>query len=442
MAEAKAENIGVATHPGEKQAQRDAHFVYDYTRRRVPMPVVSYVAVADTPFENPGLENPAKKALDRLRDLIEPAAIAEEELNSASMQSLIRDNLAIINSEIHEARTPEAGVRQEVSLTMVIADARRAYIGHAGSCRVYLLHSERLYDLTPQSLTEIATTSSNPGDLSTDAMTLFPVNFEVAATEAPPLPAKGVFLGQETEAYLGYNEVDITPGDIIVLVTDGLWRTVSEEEMVENLLSAINVQRSSSQLVRLAFSRDASDNATMAAWQYIIGGDKKAIREPGAASKAARERIRTRATEGILLALLIVVLAGIFTVGFAFGWRISDTFRKPEKQKARHAAQARSEKTSKITQPSSSAPVIVPVAAKVAATATVKGRGVRMRSTADSSGSAVGMFKEGETVTILEDVIGADGKSWSKVKGFVSATGTGKRVELEGFVRSDFLIKQ
>jgi len=59
--------------------------------------------------------------------------------------------------------------------------------------------------------------------------------------------------------------VDIQKGDTVILCTDGLWSTVSEAEIVENLLSAANVQRSTSQLARLAFSRNPSDNATIAA---------------------------------------------------------------------------------------------------------------------------------------------------------------------------------
>ena len=107
-----------------------------------------------------------------------------------------------------------------------------------------------------------------------------------AGAAQPVVEIPGTYLGQEAEAAIGYNEVEIVPGDIVVLVTDGLWRSVSKEELVENLLSAMNVQRSSSQLVRLAFSRDACDNATMTAWQYIVGGSAKCLREP----KAVRGR--------------------------------------------------------------------------------------------------------------------------------------------------------
>ena len=43
------------------------------------MPVMAYLAVADSVIEHPAGESAAKKALDLLREAIEPAVIAEEE---------------------------------------------------------------------------------------------------------------------------------------------------------------------------------------------------------------------------------------------------------------------------------------------------------------------------------------------------------------------------
>lgn len=450
MSDIRAGNVGSASHLGEAQVPRDSNFVYDYSRRRVPLPVLGYMAVADTPLESPGMENPSRKALDRLRDLIEPAVIAEEELNSQHMEALVRDALAKINTELHETQVPEGSSKPLASLTMMIADARRAYIGHVGTGRVYLMHSSRLYDLTPAGpLGGAPEPESAVAPVpSPDAMTLFAVeqgSQAPVAPQAPPAATKGTYLGQEAEASIGYNEVEISPGDSMILVTDGLWRVVKEEELVENLLSAMNIQRSASQLVRLAFSRDASDNATMTAWQYIVGGEEEVTgaARPRAARSASREKTKTRAVEGLLVALLAVVLVGIFAVGFAFGWRIMDTFRKPAKQKAKQESTTKKSTAPLQTQPEGTAPSSTPeTTAPVAPsnpTGTVKGTGVRMRATPDPRGDIVGMLKEGQTVILLQDVIGTDSKAWTKVSGQV--TSAGQTLEGEGFVRNDFLVK-
>ncbi len=447
MADTNAGNMGSASHLGDTQVPRDAHFVYDYTRRRVPLPVVSYLAVSDTPLETPGVENPAKRALDRLRDLIEPAVIAEEELNGEHMEQLLKENLARINTEFYETKVEEGEAKPLAGVTLVIADARRAYIGHVGTSRVYLLHAGRLYDLTPSTAAPREAAPAGPPEQ--EILPLFPSGQvpgaapDTAPPTGPPGPPVGSCLGQAPLASIGYNEVEIVPGDTVVLVTDGLWRAISEEELVENLLSAMNVQRSCSQLVRLAFSRDTADNATMTAWQYVVGGPEEVMREPRAAVKAAaRRKTKTRAAEGLLVALLSLVLLGIFVVGFAFGWRITDAFRKPAKQKAKQEADARARVKStqpQATTPQGSTPGGTTPAATGPQTATVNGDGVRMRRSADPHGDIVGLLKNGQRVTVLEDVIGTDSKAWSKVKGQVTSSGVSK--EAEGYVRNDYLVK-
>ncbi len=453
MAEANS-NVGSASHLGEKQVTRDSHFVYDYSRRRVPLPIVSYMAVADASGEiSPG-ENPAKRALDMLRDLIEPAVIAEEELETGHMEVLIRDALSSINSSLFS----ESGARVQVSLTVVVADTRRAYIGHAGNTRVYLLHNDRLYDLVPSGASRSAEPPPPPPEV---APTLFQVpegeraQAAVPAEAAPGVPAQpagpqpavsGTYLGQSAEVNTGFNQVDIIPGDTVVLGTDGLWRSVTEEELVENLLSAMNVQRSANQLVRLAFSRDPSDNATMVAWQYGTEEEEVAAAAPGRAGRRPRKKgqARTRAGEGLLVVLLALVLVGIFAVGFAFGWRITDTFRKPAKEAAKKAdarkasEEKKAEEEKAAQQSAPSAESSAPATAAFPKTATVKGQGVRMRATPDTNGALVGLLRDGQQVTVLGEAMGTDSKTWSRVKAVVRTEG--QDTESEGYVRNDFLV--
>ena len=456
-------NLGSASHLGEGQMVRDSHFVYDYSRRRVPIPVISYMAVADAAGQLPAGESPSKKALDILRDLLEPAVIAEEELNSEQMPRLIGDAFDKINAAL---LTQEGATGQtQVSLTMVIADERRAYIGHIGTTRVYLLHNERLYDLVPS----LPVPEPEPVLPSGDEPTLFPVvglpsdtdtttaadptqepapaevtapTVETAAT--PVRPARGMFLGQSPEAIFGYNEVDIQKGDTVILCTDGLWSTVSEAEIVENLLSAANLQRSTSQLARLAFSRNPSDNATMAAWHYG-SGEQLPMTAAGAARAARAEHsraTRNRAGEYLLIALLMLVLVGIFTVGFAFGWRITDTFRKPQKESAsrahKAAVEAEAKKAAQQSQAQAKTQASQP-AGQFPRTETITGQGVRMRASPDTNANLVGLLKDGEKVTVLGEVAGVDSLTWSHVKGVVTSSGASK--EAEGYVRNDFLKK-
>ncbi len=385
-----------------------------------------------------------------------------------------------------QAQPPTPGA--QVSLTMVIADAGRAYIGHIGTSKIYLLHDDRLFDLVPSGAVPVPG-ASGP---STEAPALFagptgepegavpPQPMQelaqppipelaqppipgvvppqppvpgvvlpqppmpvpgVAPPPVPPVAATGAFLGQAPQANIGFNQVDIGPDDVIILCTDGLWKTVSDEELVENLLSTASVQRSASQLTRVAFSRDASDNATMVVWKYGTEADLKA------ADGALRPMkvVRSRAAEALLVALLALVLVGIFAVGFAFGWRITDTFRKPAKeaaQKARAKAQAqKAQQSQPQTQPSGAESAQTqgsqPAAAGFPKNATVKGQGVRMRATPDTTGQLVGQLSNGQQVSVVSEAAGSDSKTWAKIKATI--TSGGQQVQSEGYVRSDFL---
>lgn len=442
MPEARSINYGSASHMGEDQLPCDSHFIFDYMRRRVPMPILSYMAVADSVKEHPGGDVAAKRVLDMLRDLVEPAVIAEEELSRPHMEKLIRESLSEINEQLFKLSQAEKDPQtMQASVTVVMADAGRAYIGHVGTNRVYLVHGDRLYDLTPT------------GELSADAkpapdtMQLFDVPGEGDQPQQPEPPVAsgppGAYMGQAPEAIVGYNDVEISFDDTLVLASDGLWSVVTEDEMVENLLSAMSVQRSCSQLTRLAFTRQSKDNATMVAWQYVVPGEAPAADER---VRRTRER-RGTAVEAMLMALLILVLCGIFAVGFAFGWRITDTFRKPAKEKARKEAlkhtvpttQPQPEKsTPESTAPEESSPAGSQPGAR-GQVATINGQGVRMRESANPTAKIVGLFTDGQQVTVLGETMGTDSKTWSHVSGKVKSAG--KEIEAQGFVRNDFLVK-
>ena len=432
MADPTSGNVGSASHMGDNQLPRDSHFIFDYTGRRVPIPVNAYMAIADTPVDHPEGENASKLALDMLRDLIEPAAITEDELASPHVEELIRDSLAKINSGLLEhARQERVPETMHVSLTFVMTDGKRAYIGHAGTNRVYLLQDERLYDLTP--------TVGLPAAPSPEEPSLFslPPDGEQPPPEQPPVPPaeRGRFLGQSEYAGIGYNEVEIAPGGVIILATDGLWKAVSEQEMVEHLLSGVTVQRSASQLTRLAFSRDSSDNATVVAWKHAPAAQsvRKDVRE-------VRVRVRKeRTVDTLVIALLVLVLAGIFAVGFAFGWKITDAFRKPTKEskittETGKTASSASQNTgeSKVEEQTAAQPP-----QPVTQTATVTAGSARIRATASPTGQILGSLLKGQQVTVLGEVTGTDGKAWIKVKATVKSGTTS--TEVEGFIRKDLV---
>ncbi|MDD5748470.1 MAG: protein phosphatase 2C domain-containing protein [Actinomycetota bacterium] len=429
MAQTKPTNIGEASHMGEKKIPLESHFIYDYVFRRVPIPILSYMAIADSEVTHLSKEIASKIALDCLREQIEPAAIAEEECDSRHMEKLIRESLKNVNEKLFNlAQNEENPQTRYASLTFVLASKKRAYIGHVGDGRIYLMHDEKLFDLTP--------TGELSGSSTEETPTLFSLPAGEEETSGHPAPF-GKYLGETSEILVGYNEVEITPGDVIVLASDGLWKSVPEEEIIENLTNALNVQRSASQLVRLAFSRNSDENATMLAWQYVLPGQEFGLSEHEIQSRERKEK----AVDTLLVLLLSLILLAIFSIGVALGWRITDAFRKPQKEsrkvenrKETTVAEKKASKQENVenSAPSSSGPLSIRLAK-------VKGEGVRMRATADPNGDIVGLVRNGESVEVLGSTIGTDSMTWTKARGKVRSAG--KEIEAEGYIRNDFLIQ-
>jgi hypothetical protein len=153
---------------------------------------------------------------------------------------------------------------------------------------------------------------------------------------------------------------------------------------------------------------------------------------------------RGRTIDVLVAALLVLVLAGIFAVGFAFGWKITDAFRKPAKEAALAKQQA-ADRVRKAAEEKKAAEEAAKKAqeeaqkkASAEKTATVKGAGVRMRATPAVSGDIVALLSDGQVVVVLEEVTGADSKAWSKVKASVKQGS--QQVDATGFVRHDFLV--
>jgi len=423
LAEPKSSNVGSASHLGERKVVSESHFIYDYTFRRVPIPIMCYMAIADSKAEHP-TECAAKLALDKLQEIIEPAVVAEEECTSKHMERLIKESLSEVSEYLFNLSQSEKNPEtRHATLTMVLADRKKAYIGHIGSGRIYLMHDERLYDLTPT------------GELSAITVPETPTLFSLPAGEEitkEPAETEAQYLGESVQVRIGYNEVDISPGDVIILASDGLWSVVSEDEILENLSSALNVQRSASQLTRLAFSRDSSSNATMVAWQYFVPGQRTTLTERELRSRKRKER----AVDTLIVMLLALILLGIFAIGVALGWRITDAFRKPQKETKKVEKKVAEKKTVQKnvenTEVQTSAPQVT-----APKTAIVKGVGVRMRASPDPKGDIVGILQNGQTVTVLGSTIGTDSATWTKARGKVRSGG--KEIEGEGYIRNDFL---
>jgi protein phosphatase len=160
-------------------------------------------------------------------------------INEALVEALSEANLAI-----HEA-VPEAGT----TLTAALIIGTRAYIGHVGDSRAYLV--------TEKGLQQISQDHSHVARLIEVG--------QVTPEEAMTHPQRNLLyraLGQG-----GSMEVDtyfqlLPAGSQLLLCSDGLWGAVSEREMAAIIAAAPSPQIACRTLIEAAITHGGDDNIT------------------------------------------------------------------------------------------------------------------------------------------------------------------------------------
>ncbi|MBN1289098.1 MAG: SH3 domain-containing protein [Actinobacteria bacterium] len=451
MAEVTTANIGTSSHLGQNQLTLDGHFVHDYTQKRVSVPFVSYMGIADTLDKETPTELNGKWALGVLQEYLNPAGIAEEEVNGDRIRSLIEEAFQKVNQRlIQECRNRNLDENYKLSMTAVLTSASHAYIGHAGDCRVYLDHDMKLFDVTPCDLCESNTIpqSETPTLFEVHEMTFMPSSedgglninsIQPGNSKTIQTPAKGRYLGESDEVDFGFSQIEIVPEDILILCSDGFHNSIIKEEIAENFHSSGSLERGANQLIRLALSRNSEDNATIAAWRFTIQSTPQ-VADDGVSEAKIPKTTGEKLLDSLVFVLLGLVLCGILAIGFAFGWRIADAFKQPQEEAAQSAPQPESENDAKeesVPEEEESVVLEIDPQAPVTKVAIVDGNGVRMRNAAGTEGSITGTLNDGQEVTLLEEIDGSDGRKWSRISGTVRYQG--KDEVKEGYVLSEFL---
>ncbi len=135
------------------------------------------------------------------------------------------------------------------TLTMVTLVGVRAYIVHVGDSRAYYLHSGRLRQITrDQTVREYMV------DLG--AWT------EAQAARAPVAANLTSSVGG-SEMTPSVGLIDLQPGDVLLMCTDGLTKHVSDERIAETLGRPVDTEAMCRSLVDEALQAGGSDNVTV-----------------------------------------------------------------------------------------------------------------------------------------------------------------------------------
>jgi PPM family protein phosphatase len=154
--------------------------------------------------------------------------------------------------QTHQRIFAEGGGRGQgmaTTLTMAVLVWPRAYLLHVGDSRAFYFHKGRLKQLTRDQTT---------GEYMVDAGAWT----EEQARKAPTASALVSALGGD-DLTVAVGLVDLQPGDVLLLCTDGLTRHVSDERIAEVLGRAADAQSMCRELVADALDGGGSDNVTV-----------------------------------------------------------------------------------------------------------------------------------------------------------------------------------
>jgi PPM family protein phosphatase len=217
---------------------------------RLRSPEASLFLVADGVGGRPGGALASETAVTAMVEYVGRAAGCFHNLDVDREHEFL-DQLEDGVREAHRRIVAEHGGREgpATTLTMVTLVWPRAYIVHVGDSRAFYLRKGRLRQLTRDQTT---------GEYMVDAG----VWTEEQARAAP--------MGGTLVSALGADElspavglVDLQPGDVLLLCTDGLTRHVPDERITDILGRTTDAAAACRELVDAALDGGGSDNVTV-----------------------------------------------------------------------------------------------------------------------------------------------------------------------------------
>lgn len=173
------------------------------------------------------------------------------ESRTAPSQAVLSDAVQAANRRILRAaaeQTGHAGMGTTV-VAVQVAGTTAVYAG-VGDSRIYLWRRGRLSQLTRDD-SWLASALGQAEGLSADALATHPMRHVLTKV-----------VGLRAELEPAVSQIDLEPGDGLLLCSDGVHGSVPDEVIAEVLGAGAPVAEVARRLVDLALARGASDNAT------------------------------------------------------------------------------------------------------------------------------------------------------------------------------------
>lgn len=245
--------VGYKTHIGMmRDHNEDSLLVIDEF-----YPEVCVLAVADGMGGHNAGEVASSMAIQGLQECFQYHQSGDKITGLNFIEEQMKSLIKSINARIIEkSQTDIALSGMGTTLTLVVSYKDDIHISHIGDSRVYKIDNNGMKQLTED--------HSFVADLVK--------NGEITKTEAQNHPQKNIItraLGTDTEVYADTYRYKLQPNDIILLCTDGLTNSLSEEQIytIVKEKEDSNFQQIAERLIQLSNNNGGKDNITVIIFQ-------------------------------------------------------------------------------------------------------------------------------------------------------------------------------
>jgi PPM family protein phosphatase len=198
------------------------------------------IAVADGMGGHLGGGTAAAMAVDALR------AVGQGTEPTALLDALTKANRAIARAAADDPDLTGMGT----TATAALLEGGILYLVHVGDSRAYLIRDGRIIQVTEDH--SVVAEMVRRGTLSADAAENHPARHVITRA-----------LGVDADVKIDALRVDLEPGDVVVLCTDGLSGPVGDDDILGAVDGAMALQDAAESLVRMANEAGGPDNVTV-----------------------------------------------------------------------------------------------------------------------------------------------------------------------------------
>ena len=188
--------------------------------------------------------------------------------SSGTPQARLLDGLLTAHGKIRDyARQHPRFVGMGTTCTAASVARSHLYFAHIGDSRLYLIREGKIRKLTRD--------HSYVGRLVESGL--------IAQDDAEAHPQRHILtaalgVGEEVSPDTPLHPLPLSPGDLLILCTDGLWGVLSDAELCEQVVDEVPMT-ACRKLVSLARDRGAPDNVTVQVLRFSGNGTRRRISE-------------------------------------------------------------------------------------------------------------------------------------------------------------------